>query len=185
LFKNKSKFTGDKVNKRNNIEHASISKVMKNLPSGVSDALDKVREFNEVEPIEEQKESIPEVRHLVLFGKIVEDLIVSGYKIRVSTLSNRQQKSLVKKLMKLDSEDRIADVKVMTLTEAVVSINELPLEDYYSEENSDLNVEQKRYEVISDLQSSLVNKLFDFYESLVLKSNKILTNGELKTEIKN
>jgi hypothetical protein len=180
------------MNRKSNVEHSSISKIdkaVKSMPDGVVNALNKVKELNESEVAEETiKESIPEVRQLVLFGKIVEDFTIGDYRFKISTLSNRQQKSLVKRLMKLDSEERIADIKVVTLTEAVVSINELPLENYFSYSPSGDNkftIDEIRYEVISELQSGLVSRLFDFYESLVVKSNKIFSDGSLNSEIKN
>lgn len=177
------------MQRRNDVQHNGISKInkaMKDMAPGVSDALEKVKELNESEMEEhfEKTPILPEIRDLVLFGKVIEDFNIGGYKFKISTLTNRQQKELVKKLMKLDDENRLADVQVLTLTEAIISINDVQLEDLFSG-SEQLSVDEKKYEVISELQSGLVNRLFSLYESLVKKSNKFFTEGDLNKEIKN
>lgn len=168
--------------RRGNIMHKTT---LKDIPSGVSAAMDKVRELNEGELEEQDAKPVPsELRDLVLFGLVIEDVVFGGYTFNISTLSNRQQKRLVRRLMTLDSEDRVMNVKPLTLSQAIRSVNGVPLEDLYDGEEG-LSVDDQKVEVISDFQSNLVDKLFDSYEELMKKSNTFFESGELSEQVKN
>lgn len=177
------------MNRKSNVEHPTISRnksQAKALPAGVSEALEKVKEFNEEEMVEEEhfEPASSEIRNLVLFGRIIEDFKIGGYTFKLSTLSNRQQKDIVKRLVKLDNEERLTNIKTFTLSEAIISVNGVDLIDLY-EGNQKLSPEEKKHEIISDFQSGLVEKLFSKYEKMVEKSNSVFENGEMKKEIKN
>lgn len=177
------------MQRRNNVEHASISKVnkaIKEMPQGVLGALEKVKELNEAELVETEapRAAIPEIRSLVLFGKNVEDFQIANHTFKISTLTNRQQKELIKRLMKLEPDDRLTEVKALTMSVALISIDDVPVENMY-QGSEDLSPEDKKYEVLSEMQSMVVLKLFDCYESLIKKSNDLLNGGDLNSEIKN
>lgn len=172
--------------KNRNVEHSTVSRnIVKNLPAGVQGALDLVQESNaEEELVEEIKPASSEIRKLVLFGRIVEDFSFGGYIFRISTLNNRQQQELIKKLMRLENEDRLTCVKTYTLATAIESINEVPLPEIYEGRVKDPF--ERGVEVISNLQSSLVEALYEKYEELVGKSNKMFQKpSSLGEEIKN
>lgn len=178
------------MGRQGNVEHATASKIknIREMPEGVSNALEMVKELNE-EKIAEAKPKAKtkapmELRDLVLFGRIIEDYKIGGYTIKLSTLTNRQQKDLLSKLLKLNNEERLMSVKTATLAEAIISINEVPLTELYQGQE-DLTDSEKRNEVVSDLQSNLVEKLFIKYEDMVTKSNKLFEEGDLGEEIKN
>ena len=76
------------------------------LPDGVAGALNKVKELNQetyTESVAPERVVFPDgLKNLALFGRITEDYKIGEYTFKISTLSNRQQKELVKKLFKLD-----------------------------------------------------------------------------------
>ncbi len=174
--------------RRGNVEHASTSKINKPVISpGVNRALDKVKELNQTEEQEEIIKPVSsELKDLILFGKIVEDFEFGGFVFKISTLNNRQQKGLINKLLKLTNEQRIIQIKALTLAESLISINGTPLVELY-ESDEDLTDEEKRLEVVNDLQFSLVEILFKKHESLVEKSNKLFEKKEdgMEEQIKN
>ena len=178
---------------RSNVEHSSASKAnaaldtAKNMPSGVNDALEKIKEMNEGES-KSKSSSKPvkaELKDLVLFGKVVEEFSIGGYTFEVSTLSGKEQKFLVRKLLKLDSEERLMNVKEFTLAAAIKTINGVPLYEVYNDEEEGLSKEQKSIEVVSNFQSNLIERLFDKYEELVVKSNSVFEDGDLGEQVKN
>ena len=178
------------MGRQGNVEHATASKIknIKEMPQGVSNALQAVKEMNEEEMapvvVKERVQAPAELRDLVLFGRVVDEVSIGGYSIKISTLTNRQQKAVLTRLLKLTGDDRIMSVKAYTLAEALVSINGVDLIDLY-DGNEELSNDEKKIDVILNLQSSLVEKLFDKYESMVVKSNKIFEEGDLAEEIKN
>ncbi len=171
--------------RKGNIEHPMTSKKTPvELSKGVSQALDKVREFNEAE---QEPELIPvsgELKELALFGKITEEIKVGNFIFKLATLTRRQQKELITKLLKMNSEERILHVKTMTLAEAIITVNNVPLSELYAG-SDELTEAQKRNEVVSDLQSVLVEKLFAKYENMVAQANDFLNQGGLGDQIKN
>lgn len=177
--------------RRGNVEHQTTSKIQSklgNMPSGVNKALEKVKELNETEQEEEQLVPVSsELKDLILFGKIVEDFQFGGYVFKISTLNNRQQKNLINKLLKLNNEQRILQIKPFTLSEALISINGTSLVELYNG-HQNLSDEDKKLELVSELQSSLVEVLFKKYEQLVERSNDLFepkTDGGMEEQIKN
>jgi hypothetical protein len=176
---------------RTNVEHDTASKArsaMGAMPAGVAKALEKVKETNE----ETMVEKVPEVeipsglRDLIFFGKYSEDITLGPYVFKISTLTNKQQKDIFKKLFPLSNEDKISSLKGITLSEAIVSVNGASLESLYTGSNSNLSINDKREYVISEMQSNLVDRLFQKYESLVRKSSSIFENDDDMVEsIKN
>jgi hypothetical protein len=106
-----------------------------------------------------------DIKDLIIFGKISEDISIGGYNIAISTLNARQQKRLISELMKLDSGDRIFYIKIYTLAEAIVSINNIPM-DQISSDDSITDVFLRKVDIISNFQSAFIESLFDKYETI-------------------
>lgn len=172
---------------RSNVEHETASRIKSltsNLPEGVSNALNKAREANE----EEVRESrpVPEgLRELVLFGSVSEEISFGQFSFKLSTLSSKKQKEILKKLIPLSNDEKLVNLKFLALSHAIVSVNGVPLESLYFGDDPDLSVDQKKIEVLSELQNTLIDKLFEKYESLVRKSNSIFKDGGIEEDIKN
>lgn len=164
------------------VEHPILNK---ELPKGVADALNEANKEEELTSSEvDYKKPISELKDLVLFGKVEEEVYLGGYKFLLSTLKGREQRELLKKLLKLDNEERLMHIKEFTLSYALKSINSVPLEDLYDDGETN-DVFQKRVSVISDMQASLVEKLFEKYDKLVGKANEVLDNDGVGGAVKN
>jgi hypothetical protein len=156
------------------------------MPEGLVNALEKVKELNEAETtVKEISPEFPELRDLVFFGKIKEKVTIGNYIFELNTLTNKQQRSLISKLVKMDGEDRLLNIKPMTLSEALVSVNGLPLEELYMGGDEDLSILDARLEVIYEMQSTLVERLFNEYERINKKSTDLTSSKGLEEQIKN
>jgi hypothetical protein len=113
----------------------------------------------------EQPKVTSDLKDLIIFGKISEDISIGGYNIAIATLNARQQKRLISELMKLDSGDRIFYIKIYTLAEAIVSINNVPM-DQISTDDSIEDIFLRKVDVISNFQSAFIESLFDKYEAI-------------------
>lgn len=173
-------------NGRGNVEHDSASRIknaVNNMPENVSKAVGMV---NELSSKDVPKKEIPEgFRDLLLFGRVTEDVEFGTYKFKVSTVSAKQQKGMLKKLFLMSNEDKVSNLKFLTLSEAVISVNGAPLESLYFGEDQSLSTAEKKMEVLLELQSSIVDKLFVKYEELVSKSNSLVSDGGLEDNTKN
>ena len=162
------------------------SKVMDDMPEGLTNALEKVKELNEAEMeehVEVENPQLPELRNLLFFGKIREQVNIGGYIFELTTLTNKQQRSLISRLVKMDDEGKLLSIKPMTLAESLISVNGLPLEDLYDgdQELSDIDL---KLEVISDMQYTLVERLFEEYEKINKKSTDLARAEDLEDQIK-
>lgn len=176
-------------NGRGNVEHDSASKIknaLNNMPENVSRAINMAKEGNEIKDKEVIKKEIPQgIKDLTIFGRLSEDLDFGSYKFKISTLSAKQQKSIVKKLFSMSNDEKISNLKFLTLSEAVVSVNGAPLESLYFGDDDSLSPEEKRIEVLLELQAVIVDKLFTRYEEIARKSNELLSDGGLQDTLKN
>lgn len=155
------------------------------LLAGASAALDKVKELNEEEKIiKAPQKSLPELKDLVFFGKIREKITLGEYTFELTTLNNKQQKALVSKLVSLKTNDeKLLNIKSFTLAESLTTINGINMEEFYNVE-SELSAFDKKLEIINNMQSSVVEKLFDKYEAINKQATDLLSSGEVKEEIK-
>jgi hypothetical protein len=169
------------------VEHdaARIRGAVNNMPEGVAKAVDKVRELNENAVKQKEDKPIPEgLKNLVLLGKEVEDVVFGEYTFKIATLSSKQQKDILKRFFFLSNEDKLANLKIQTLSEAIVSVNQIPLEELYVGDD-DLDVSSKKFEVISQLQANIVDKIFEKFDALNKRTNSIFESGGLDEGAKN
>jgi hypothetical protein len=123
--------------------------------------------------------SLANLRDLLYVGKLKKEVNIAGFQFVVTTLSTRQQKDLVQKIMKADQDDRILDLKPITLSYAIESVNGSSL-DLLCDDPSIKDPSDKRISVLFQFQTSLVEKLFKVYEELIESSNKEVGLEEIK-----
>ena len=78
-----------------------------------------------------------------------------------------------------NATQRMLEIKPLTLSYAVTSVNGVPLEDLCKDE-SIKDVAEKRLHVMMSLQSVLLEKLYKEFDELVTRSNKQLGIEDLK-----
>ena len=123
--------------------------------------------------------NLKNMKELVFLGKLRETLDIGGFKFVVSTLTASQQRDIMRSIMRIDDADRILDLKLVTVSYAVETINGLPVEEF-CEDESITSVEDKRVNVVGSFQAALLEKLYQTYERLTLSSNEELGLGDLK-----
>lgn len=173
---------------RGNVQHeaARVRGAIENMPSRVSEAINMVKDANEsLQEAAAPKTVTNDIKNLLMFGRLKEELSFGPYNFTISTLTNKQQKNIFKKLLPLTNEEKFANVKVFTLIEAIESINGSPIDFFYEGEQLD-SVEEMKESVITEMQASLIDKIFEKYEDLVKKSNSIFeAEGGLGESAKN
>ena len=129
----------------------------------------------ELEAVDQLDEAANQVssdfKDLVLLGRLEEDIDISGYTFRVSTLSARDQRDIMKQIMSLEEMDRIMGAKAVAVAYSVRSINGTPL-FIVSENNEGETSEDRNLEFILSLQSSDIERIYAKYEELVGRSNE-------------
>jgi hypothetical protein len=162
------------------------TKVPAEMPEGVAGALEKVRELNEAESDTVEEETSPqisELRDLLFFGRVKERVSIGGYFFELTTLTNKQQRELISRLVKMSAEERLLHIKPTTLALSLVSINGLPAEELYDGQE-ELDTLDMKLEVISEMQSALVERLFVEYEKINDKSNEVTGLNDLGEQVK-
>ncbi len=166
--------------KRNNIEHSTLSK---RESSNMGAVFEKMESLKDEQPEEIKSESvIPAFKDLILLGKIFEVVEIGSYKFQISTLSNKQRKSVMDRITKLPPQDQVINIKPYTLAESIISVNDLDLVQISNlDKGSDF---EKKLDVIAEWQAILVDKLFERYESMIASSKKFFEGATLEEETK-
>jgi|14_taG_2_1085336.scaffolds.fasta_scaffold145595_1 hypothetical protein len=125
-----------------------------------------------------KKLKLSSLKDLIFLGKLTKKELINGFLFEVSTLSISEQKLIMKNIMKSEEVDRLLDIKPLTMSYALRTINGVPLEDL--SDNEDLPVEQRRLNVVLNMQISLVERLHRIHEELVAESSKEVGLEELK-----
>lgn len=153
------------------------------LLSGANELLQKAEEAEEAKN-EKVSKSLPDLKDLIFFGRIKEKIEFGNFTFELTTLTNKQHKSLVSRLVGLKNNDeKLLNIKSYTLAESITSVNGIPLEKFAESEGVG-DVFEKKVELINSFQSTLVEALFAKYEEITTTSNKLMSQDEVKEEIK-
>lgn len=138
---------------------------------------------NELEALDQEKEAkkinSSDFKDLVLLGKLSEEIDISGYTFKVSTLTAREQKNIMKHIMSLDEMDRILGSKAVAVAYSVQSINDVPMSNVSEDSEGETEMD-RRLDFILGLQSSVIERLYSKYESLVDRSSQEVGLESLK-----
>jgi len=129
-----------------------------------------------VNPEEESESSsdsrkIPDLKNLILLGKLTERVNIGGFLFTISTLSAQENANVIRALMKAEEMDRGLLSKAIAISFAVKEINSVPLSDLSAEHDGEEEA-QRNLAFILDMQATLVEKIFVEYEKLVEKSGE-------------
>ena len=140
---------------------------------------DESDEEQDEEPPKKDVLSLSDLKNLIYVGRLKKVVEISGFEFVVTTLSTRQQKDLVQRVMRTGQDDRILELKPITLSYAIESINGAPLESL-CDDPSIKDPSERRMYVIFELQATLLERLFQVYEELISASNKEVGLEEVK-----
>jgi hypothetical protein len=128
---------------------------------------------------ENKKISMKSLKDLIFLGRIERSVEINGFLFKLTTLSVQEQKDVVFKLIKIPEENRIFNAKVISLAFAVKSINLTPLDQIDVDGNfEDLN--DKKINIMQELQVSVINKLYKIYEEMITESEYEVNIEEIK-----
>jgi len=114
---------------------------------------------------------IPDLKNLILLGKLTERVNIGGFLFTISTLSAQENANVIRALMKAEEMDRVLLSKAIAISFAVKEINSVPLSDLSAEHDGEEEA-QRNLAFILDMQATLVEKIFVEYEKLVEKSGE-------------
>jgi hypothetical protein len=148
---------------------------------------DNVEEEMEVERVEGNFQddsanamlNLDNLRDLVFLGKLTETVNIAGFKFVVTTLSASQQRDIMHEVMSADQNQRLLDVKPITVSYVIDTINGVPLESLCEDDNLTDEFD-RRLNVVMSMQASVVERVYQVYEGLVRSSNKEIGLEDLK-----
>ena len=156
-------------------------------PAVVQSVEDRLAEFEkrpEPVPTDPEKFALPPkkkvsdlLEKLIFVGRTRKEVEIEGVKFVVSTLSNKEHGEMVKALYRFQDAADLFTVRVLTLGQALRSIDGVELDDIEIDGEFE-SPYQKRMSLIDMLQISVVEKLFDEYESLLADEEEATKDEE-------
>ena len=142
------------------------------------------KEENMSEQNEEAKDidvlALKDLKSLIYLGRLSETLNIDGFSFEISTLTTAQQRDVMTSIMSDENTtQRMLDIKPLTLSYSIRSINGVKLEDI-CDDDSITELESRRLNVVMSLQSTLVERLYVEYDNLVTRSGKNVGIEDLK-----
>lgn len=124
------------------------------------------------------------LKDLIFLGRVEKDVNIGGFEFKLSTLTNSKNREIVSSMMRYEPSERVLHIRHHTLAAALVSINDVPLENI-DESFQNLSTLEARLAAIESLAPSIIDILFEEYDKMVSENQKVLRNtGEAKEEIK-
>ena len=124
--------------------------------------------------------ALDDLKSLIYLGRLVKTIEIGGFSFEITTLTTSQQKDVMRTIMTDgDATERMLDIKPLTMSYSVTSVNGVDLESL-CKDSSLTRVEDRRLDVIMNLQSVLLEKLYREYDELVTRSGKDIGIDDLK-----
>jgi len=116
--------------------------------------------------------ALDDLKSLIFLGCLKETVQIGGFSFEVSTLTTSQQRDVMRTIMSQgDVQERMLDIKPLTMAYSVTSVNGVPLEDL-CEDPEQTTDEGKRLNVMMQMQSVVIERLYQVYDKLVTRSGK-------------
>jgi hypothetical protein len=124
--------------------------------------------------------ALEDLKNLIFLGRLTKEIKIGGFSFKISTLTTAQQRDVMKTIMKDgDAAERMLDVKPLTMSYSVQSVNGVSL-DSLCTDDSLTNIQERKLNVMLNLQSVLLEKLYREYDELVSRSGKDIGIDDLK-----
>lgn len=175
-------------NRSRNIEHGSFTRNEPKNNLNISPSIQKMVDMVKEEPqenISEPKKISDGFKKLMMFGKLSDVVTFGDISIELETLNAAKQKFVIQKMNALEQNERIYYIRLYVLAEAILNVNGQPLESLMENDNkSDFD---HKVEILGNMQSLLLEKLYEKYNELLEKSNNIFnpTTPEVTDNLKN
>lgn len=103
---------------------------------------------------------------LIFMGRNEDSIDIEGVVFTLTSLSEKQNRTLLEKLFELSDAERISQTKSIAVATAISKINEYPIETILNEIKEGESDFDKKLSLISTMQSSVVGKLYEFFEKI-------------------
>ena len=123
--------------------------------------------------------SLDNLKDVLLLGKLTEKVQIGGFIFEISTISTKEQKEIINKVMSMQVENKMFDIRPATLSYALKTINGVNIEALCNDDKI-LDPSDRRLDVIQNLQTNLVERLFKTYEKLLEESNRQIGLEDIK-----
>lgn len=170
------------MSRNNNVSHETISEKSIRLNEKLQE-VSSSEKINERESNQFSLKSLSDIKNLIYSGRKSIEVDVSGFKFKIQTLKNKDNKEIVKKIISLSNEEQIIGARNYTLAMAIDSINDTPLENFY--DGTDLTSSfDKKVAIIDELDENIVEILFKKYVELKKDLAKSLESENITDQIK-
>jgi len=161
------------------------------IPQAIQPGLDPVEDLGPpLPPIEGQHElqhqeekkpmPLPDLKSLIELGRIRDSIMIGGLKFEMETLSDDAQREIFKRMSDDDGAagaDSFVRLRRLTVALAMVGLNGQAFEDLMPGSE---NAIDRKIAIIARMQDSIVEKLFDFYNGLLERSDNEVTAPQVK-----
>jgi hypothetical protein len=131
------------------------------------------------EPISPKK--LKSLRELLFLGAATKDVEIDGFIFTLHSLSNEENRSVLKKMLVMEDEDRLVDANIYYVAESLRKINHLEIHEAYSEifeeEPSGTRFDMS-LKILSSMSMHMGGTLIKAYFDLSEESKKILSLEE-------
>jgi hypothetical protein len=129
--------------------------------------------------VDTQTEAQKKLEKLIFIGRNIKEVMIAGHKFELSTLTHRENNEVMAKLMTIGETADLFTVRVLTLGQALKSIDDEKI-DIFPIEGEFESAYQRRVAIIDSLQAALVEKLFDAYENLLKETESSIYGDAIK-----
>lgn len=122
---------------------------------------------------------LPDLKSLIELGRVRDNVLIGGMRFEMETLNDEAQREIFRRVSNDPSEgaDSFVRLRRLTVAVALTRVNDQPFEDLMPGESNSLD---RKVEIISRMQDSVVDRLFEFYNELMERSRKDITPKQVK-----
>lgn len=149
-------------------------------PSDVELEKEEVTSEHEVEDKANDVLALSDLKSLIYLGRLEKTVKIGGFEFKIATLTTSQQRDIMSSIMSDgNATERMLDIKPLTMSYSVLTVNGVDLEALCTDD-SITSVQDRRSNVVMNLQSVLLEKLYKEYDDLVTRSGKDIGIEDLK-----
>jgi len=125
------------------------------------------------------KQELKTLKDLIFLGRIEKKINISGFEIGLKSLTIQDNKYIIEKILLSDNASKFVDAKILSIVTHINTINEVPVENL-CEDESITNPMDRKLNVVSSFQLSLIEKLYEFCNKIDEESGKEVEVNEIK-----
>lgn len=125
------------------------------------------------------KQELKTLKDLIFLGRIEKKINISGFEIGLKSLTIQDNKYIIEKILLSDNASKFVDAKILSIVTHINTINEVPVENL-CEDESITNPMDRKLNVVSSFQLSLIEKLYEFCNKIDEESGKEVEVSEIK-----